>query len=103
MSEDRTAERLLPVREQEVGLSKTEPLVRARAKSRLQTSSYHDLHLVSCEFHEGVLTLRGRVPTFHLKQVAQTLIRDLDGVGEINNRLEVAASCDDNEERRTDG
>jgi osmotically-inducible protein OsmY len=49
------------------------------------------LHLISCEFHEGVLTLRGRVSTFYLKQVAQEMIRRLDGAGEVNNRLEVAA------------
>ncbi|MGO9115872.1 MAG: BON domain-containing protein [Thermoguttaceae bacterium] len=51
----------------------------------------HDQPFVACEFHEGVLALRGRVPSFYLKQMAQTLIRGLDGVGEINNRLEVAA------------
>ena len=81
-----------PLREQEPGLSKQELLVQSEAQSRLRKSSYHQLHLVSCEFHDGVLTLRGPVSSFHLKQVAQTLIRDLDGVGEINNRLEVVVA-----------
>ena len=53
-------------------------------------SGYHELHLVSCEFHEGILTLRGRVSSFHLKQVAQELVRQMDGAEEVNNRLEVA-------------
>ena len=78
-----------------------ELLVQAEAQSRLRTSGYHELHLVSCEFHEGVLTLRGHVSSFYLKQVAQTLIRDLDGVGEINNRLDVAAPRNDSKEGRS--
>jgi osmotically-inducible protein OsmY len=49
------------------------------------------LRLVSCDFHEGVLTLRGQVSSFYLKQVAQELIRRLDGAEEINNHLEVVA------------
>ena len=73
-------------------------MVEAEAQSRLRTSGYRPLHCISCDFHEGVLTLRGHVSTFHLKQVAQTLIRDVDGVGEINNRLEVAASLNDSTE-----
>ncbi len=90
MSDYRAARRLSPLREPETGLSKEKLLVQAEAQSRLRTSGYHELQLISCEFHEGVLTLRGQVSTFYLKQVAQTLIRDLHGVGEINNRLEVA-------------
>jgi osmotically-inducible protein OsmY len=89
MSTNRATKRLLPSRGQENGLSKEKQLVQAEAQVRLRKSGYHQLHFVSCEFHEGVLTLRGRVPTFHLKQVAQTLIRDLHGVDEVNNRLEV--------------
>ena len=49
---------------------------------------------------KGFLRCVGRVSTFYLKQVAQTLIRNLDGVGEINNRLEVAPAPDDNMEDR---
>ena len=89
MPENRAAGRLLLQPEQETELSTEKQIVETEAHSRLRTSDYRQLHLVSCEFHEGVLTLRGRVSTFHLKQVAQTLIRNLDGVGEINNRLEV--------------
>ena len=79
-----------PIREWESRPSGQEAAIEAEAQSRLQTSGYPQLRKVSCEFHEGVLTLRGQVSTFHLKQVAQTLVRRLEGVGEINNRLEVA-------------
>jgi osmotically-inducible protein OsmY len=91
MSETHAGRRLLPLLEQESGLSKQKRLVEAEAQSRLRESGYHQLHVVSCEFHEGVLTLRGKVSSFYLKQVAQTLIRGLRSVAEVNNRLEVAA------------
>ena len=92
MSENHGGTRLLPiVEQQEIGISKERQVVQAEAQSRLRKSGYHELHLVSCDFHEGVLTLRGRVSSFYLKQVAQELIRRLDGAEEVNNRLEVAA------------
>jgi len=80
------------LRGQETGRTKENLLVQTEAQLRLRTSGYRQLQLVSCEFHEGVLTLRGGVSSFYLKQIAQTLIRGLDGVGEINNRLVVAES-----------
>ena len=90
MSENHGRVRLLPPQEQEAGPSQERPLIQAEAQSRLRKSGYHELHFVSCEFHEGVLTLRGRVSSYHLKQLAQELIRQLDGAEEVNNRLEVA-------------
>jgi len=91
MSENHEGARLLPIEEQELGFSKEKQAVQAEAQSRLRKSGYHELHVVSCEFHEGVLTLRGRVSSFYLKQVAQEVIRRLEGAEEVNNRLEVAA------------
>jgi osmotically-inducible protein OsmY len=82
---------LLSPQKQELGSSKPRSVVQAEAQSRLRKSRYHELHLVSCDFHEGVLTLRGCVSSFYLKQVAQELIRRLDGAEEVNNRLEVVA------------
>ena len=64
-------------------------VVEAEAESRLRQSSYREVRCVTCEFHEGVLTLRGRVPTFYLKQVAQSLVLRMEGAEEINNRVEV--------------
>ncbi|MFZ1936527.1 MAG: BON domain-containing protein [Thermoguttaceae bacterium] len=91
MSEDHGGVRLLSIEEQKLGISTERQVVLAEAQSRLRESGYHELHFVSCDFHEGVLTLRGRVSSFHLKQVAQEMIRRLDSAEEINNRLEVAA------------
>ena len=55
----------------------------------LRSSSYLSLRRLSCEYHEGVLTIRGRVATFYLKQVAQSLLGKLEGVEVINNLVEV--------------
>ena len=90
MSDNLGRTRLVPPREQGVGLAKERPRIQAEAQSRLRRSGYHELRLVSCEFHEGVLTLRGRVSSYYLKQVAQELVRQVDGAEEVNNRLEVA-------------
>ena len=89
MLDNRAGRRLRPLQDQETGLSR-KPDVEAAVQSQLRTAGYHQLCFISCEFYEGVLTLRGRVSSFHLKQLAQTLIRELEGIGEINNRLEVA-------------
>ncbi|NLF07852.1 MAG: BON domain-containing protein, partial [Pirellulaceae bacterium] len=49
---------------------------------------------VLCEYHEGLLRLRGRVHSYYMKQLAQTAVQDIDGVVEILNQLEVAAPPD---------
>ena len=91
MSEDYQGRLLLASQSQERGLSEEKQVVQAEARLRLQRSGYPELRLIRCAFHEGVLTLRGRVTSFYLKQIAQTLIRELEGVGEINTRLVVVA------------
>lgn len=43
----------------------------------------------SCEFRDGVLTLRGRATSYYNKQVAQEAVRELDGVAIVVNEIEV--------------
>ena len=45
--------------------------------------------LLEITFDEGTLTIEGRLPTFYLKQVLQEALRDLDGIEQINNRVNV--------------
>jgi len=99
MSENHGGVRLLPVEEQMLGISNEKQVVQAEALSQLRESGYHELHFVLCDFHEGVLTLRGRVSSFYLKQVAQEMIRRLDSAEEINNRLEVVIEGDTQHEK----
>jgi osmotically-inducible protein OsmY len=56
---------------------------------KLARSPYRWLRSLSCAVRDGVLTLGGQVPTYYLKQMAQTVVRDVPGVDEINNEVEV--------------
>jgi len=59
------------------------------AKQLFANSPYNSLRQVGCAYHEGVLILRGRVPTFYMKQIAQTMVRNVDAGIHIDNRLVV--------------
>ena len=63
---------------------------RQEAVRRLVDSSYPELRTISCDFSDGVLSLRGKVPSFYLKQIAQSLVFPLDGVAQLRNGLEVS-------------
>lgn len=55
----------------------------------LTQSSYVQLKRVDCDFEKGVLTLKGRVPTNFLKQIAQSLATHAPGVHAVSNRIMV--------------
>jgi osmotically-inducible protein OsmY len=61
------------------------------AESRLRRSAYLALQQLSCEFRAGVLTLRGRLPSYYLKQVALAVVTPVEGVERIDDQIEVAA------------
>jgi osmotically-inducible protein OsmY len=64
----------------------------AAVEARFRRSSYLELRRIVGSFHDGVLTLTGRVSTYYLRQVAQALLVGLDGIEAIDNRLEVAST-----------
>ena len=78
-------------------INSPEDIVTVAAKSRLLMSSYIELRRVSCEFRNGVLTLRGCVPRYYLKQIAQTILAGLSGVADIDNQLQVTPLSGENE------
>jgi osmotically-inducible protein OsmY len=61
------------------------------ARKCLQKSPYTAIRTVSCDFDHGVLLLRGRLNSYHQKQVAQEAVRDLEGVVQVVNQIEVAS------------
>jgi hypothetical protein len=76
-------------------LSAPAPLARnvaQRAESCLRTHAYLALHNITCDYHEGTLTLRGWLPTYYLKQVAQAAVGQMDGVQRLVNEIEVTPS-----------
>jgi osmotically-inducible protein OsmY len=71
---------------------KPEPLeskVKAEAEARLRASSELAEHPITCEFRKGTLTLRGRVPTYSLKQAAWSLVQCIHGVKAVDNQIDV--------------
>lgn len=44
---------------------------------------------ISCDYFRGVLQLHGRLPTFYQKQIAQEIVKGLDGVEQIVNNIVV--------------
>jgi hypothetical protein len=65
-------------------------LIRQARKRLAQHSQLHRLE-VSFQFIElgDTLVVRGDVPSFYLKQVIQTVLRDLEGVRQIDNQVTV--------------
>jgi len=57
------------------------------AENLIRSSSYPALWRVSWGVREGKLVLRGQVPSYHLKQVAQTLVRSQ--TTEVDNEIRV--------------
>jgi osmotically-inducible protein OsmY len=53
----------------------------------------HQPHLcqqrIWCECEEGMLFLRGQVPSFYFKQLAQEAVYGMEGVRQIVNEIEV--------------
>jgi osmotically-inducible protein OsmY len=62
------------------------------AMARLRTNPYPTIRRVSCECDDqGVLVLRGRLPTYYQKQLAQEAVARLPGVTQVVNQTEVPA------------
>ncbi|MFO7907196.1 MAG: BON domain-containing protein [Planctomycetota bacterium] len=48
---------------------------------------------IACEYEDGVLTLRGSVPSFYLKQVLQSIVKKVPRVDRIENRVDVVSAA----------
>ena len=62
----------------------------AVAERELRSSRYSALKHVSCDYQGGVLVLRGCLPTYYLKQIAQEVVaHQVQGVGRLDNQIQV--------------
>jgi osmotically-inducible protein OsmY len=73
-------------------LSSLQDVIAAVAESRLIKSSYAEVRGLSVEVHADTVLLRGRVSSYYLKQVAQSLVGGVSGVEEIDNQVCVTPS-----------
>jgi osmotically-inducible protein OsmY len=64
------------------------------AKQRLANDCPYSFYFreIDIEFTDGILMLRGRVPSFYLKQVLQTLLTKVNGVSRIENQVDVVSA-----------
>lgn len=70
-------------------LSKLSPDLSVVAKQCLWKSPYQAMKMVSCEHRRGVLYLRGRLPSYYLKQIAQETVANIFGIVQVINAIEV--------------
>jgi len=59
------------------------------AEGCLRRNPYPALKNVACDCRGGVLVLRGCLPSYYLKQVAQEAVVRLEGVQAIDNQIQV--------------
>lgn len=60
-----------------------------RAELALRSAPYTPLRNVTCRVADGSLELHGRLPSYYLKQVAQTVVISATRALPISNRIEV--------------
>jgi len=67
--------------------------IECNARRRLHENCQfrHYFREIEVNYEQGVLRLRGRVPTFYMKSVLQTLLRDVDRVNQIDNQVNVVS------------
>ena len=61
-------------------------------EERFRDSGYSALQSISFEAENGRVRLRGRLPSYYLKQLAQTIVSHVDGVKSIENVIDVSSS-----------
>ena len=61
----------------------------ATAKDRIRRHSHLSEQRIWCDYNGQQLYLRGQVPSFYLKQLAQNAVSGMDGVSQVVNEIEV--------------
>jgi osmotically-inducible protein OsmY len=59
------------------------------ARNRLKESPHWAIRSLTCECYDGALFLRGHLPSFYLKQLAQEAVGKLEGVLQVINEAVV--------------
>jgi hypothetical protein len=67
-------------------------LILHEARRRLSGDSFWLAHCIRFELDGRKLILKGTVPSFYIKQLTQSLLRDIEGVEAIVNGIEVKSA-----------
>ena len=70
-------------------MSTAEHSLASLISSAIQQNPHLNRRRLRFETHEGRVVLRGVVSSYYQKQMAQEALRKVDGVGQIENHLEV--------------
>ncbi len=72
-------------------ISTTTPSISRKelAEQSLRRNSFLALDNLSCEDQEGVLVLRGYLPSYYYRQIAQEIVAQLPGIERVDNQIEV--------------
>jgi len=73
-------------------LNLTDEVILDSVYHALNVSGYQQLRQVQAYCHGGRVTLQGNLPTYYLKQLAQSVIHSLAGVQDIDNDVKVVSS-----------
>ena len=60
-----------------------------QAARKLRSTGYAPVSKLGCEVQEGIVTIKGNVPTFHLRQVAHSAVGKVHGVRRVQDLVEV--------------
>ena len=63
--------------------------LRIAALMLFQSSGYTPLRRLRCEVKDAVVIVHGVLPSYYLKQMAQTILQRLDGIESVLNLVEV--------------
>ena len=61
-------------------------------KRKLKLSVYPALRQLECEVAQGTVKVTGKVPSYFMKQMVQSLLLKVDGVNGIDNCVEVCVT-----------
>jgi hypothetical protein len=64
--------------------------IQAAAERALRSGPYPALKKLSCDYQDEVLVLRGCLPSYYLKQIAQEVVaHQVMGMGRLDNQIQV--------------
>ena len=67
----------------------SDDLLHSHVRRVLDSSCYRVVTALECDVKSGVLTLRGVLPSFYLKQIVQSLVLQIEHVKVIDDQMEV--------------
>lgn len=79
---------------EELHATRSPASIERAAQIQLARSGYRSLLAITCHFRDNTLILRGDVPSYFHKQVAQEAIRKVRSVESIANEIVVSSSRD---------